>query len=126
MAVKWRFIDPVDSTEQQFEVNPNSGGNPTKERKMTARSTVVAGGRTIKFEGNVSPDKIQFSGLILNEVQLNLYMTWFEKLHQVQLIDDLGRSFYVMMDTFAPKRVRNGRNFWRHTFDATLTVVDWP
>lgn len=125
MAVGWSFIDPVDSSVVQFSINPNSGGTPTKARTITTRTTLVPGGKSIKYEGKVSPDVITFSGVLNTQAQLNMYTAWFDKLHQVQLIDDLGRSFYVMMTSFIPKRVRKARNPWRHTFDATLTVVDW-
>lgn len=122
---RWRFIDPVDSSEAIFRINPHDGGTPANERTITSVNTLVPGGRTINFEGDLLPDQITFSGVITDQYQLNLYTTWFDKLHQVVLIDDLGRSFFVMMSAFNPKRVRQGRNYWRHSFDATLIVVDW-
>lgn len=125
MAAHWRFVDPVDDTEAFFHINAHEGGTPSKERTITSRNTLAVGGKVVRFEGAKLPEYITFSGVINDEYQLDLYETWFAKLHQVQFFDDLGRSYYVMMTAFNPKRVRLGRNFWRHEFDATLTVVDW-
>lgn len=124
--MRWIFEDPVDSTTAIFNLNPLSGGTPKEERKLVSHNTVAAGGRTVLMEGSKAPRTITFSGNISDEEQYNIYVTWFNKRHQIQLTDDLGREYMIMITRFSPRRVRRGNRFWRHSFDVEATVVDWP
>lgn len=124
--VRWRFDDTTDSTFAVFEVNPNADGSPVRSRTLTAHNTLAVGGKDLIFEGSQDPLQITFSGLILSTTMLDMLTLWFGKRHQIQLTDDLGRVQFVMITKFTPKRVRASKNFWKHSYDCSATVVDWP
>lgn len=125
MTVRWRFDDPTDSSFATFEINPDAGGTPARSITLTTQNTLAPGGKNIVFEGAEDPLNINFSGTILTQTMLALLNTWFSKKHQVQLTDDLGRVYMVMITKFTPKRVRSS-NFWKHTYDCTAIVVNYP
>lgn len=125
MVVRWSFLDPTDSTTAVFEINPNAGGTPARSVTLTTQNTLAPGGKNIVYEGAEDPLQLQFSGTILTSTMLALMNTWFTKKHQVQLTDDLGRTYMILITKFDPKRVRSP-NFWKHTYDCTAIVVDWP
>lgn len=126
MVVKWEFYDPVTTVTTQFDVNPNEGGSPNLEKSITSHSTVASGGITILFEGNQPVQQITFSGVTRTEQQYIDLTTIFGKNHQVQLTDDLGRTFMIFIDSFEPQRASKKPAPWRHTYTVTATIVNWP
>lgn len=126
MVVKWTFLDPSDSSTAQFEINPSDGGSLPYERNITSESTVAPGGKTVLWEGARKTSESTFSGTILTESQYETMVEWFEKTHQVQITDDLGREFMIVIKRFEPRRVRARSHPWKHTYTVTYTLVDWP
>lgn len=123
---RWKFTDLTDSSSAVFITNPDSGGSPTLAKTFTPFPTVVAGGNVILFEGANKPTVIDFSGFLDDQSQLSMFETWANKLHQVQLTDDLGRNYMVVITSFTPQRIWRGRRFWRHTYSVKATIIDWP
>ncbi len=125
-VVKWRFDDPTDSTFAIFEINPDAGGSLPLQKTITSQSTLAPGGKTLLFEGSTVAPVLNFTGTILTQSMYNLYVLWFNKRHQVQLTDDLGRVMMIYVTQFTPVRVHHAGNFWFHTFTVNATIVDWP
>lgn len=125
MTVRWTFTDPVDSTVTQFDINPKSGGSLALTKNITSHPTVAVGGGIILFEGNQPVQEISFSGIIRTQQAFLDLVATFDKRHQIQLSDDLGRTFMIMITKFDPKRVRAVTAPWKHTYDVTATIVDW-
>lgn len=125
-VVRWIFTDLTDSTTATFEVNPNDGGTPSYEKNITQVSALAPGGKTLLFEGAKLTQNLEFSGIALTSTQLALIVTWFNKTHQIQLTDDLGRDMMIYITKFDAKRVRRASNPNYHTYTVTAVIVDWP
>ncbi len=125
MVVKWTFSDPVTLDEVTWEVNPREGGTPSYQKNITYKNTSAPDGKVVVFQGRNNPTPIEFSGVILNQAQYDMFVTWWEKDYQVDITDDLGREFSILIESFVPKRERARSHPWKHTYTVTATIVDW-
>jgi len=123
--VRWKFTDPVNLDEYEFEINPSAGGSPAIQKTFQYQNTSAPDGKTIIFEGRDQVQKIEFSGRLLSEAQYTAFETWANKRYQVQIEDDLGRSFYIIIESFTPTRVRRRSHPWTHDYSISATIVDW-
>lgn len=126
MAVtRWVFEDPVTLATYNFEVNPSDGGSPQYSKNISYSSTSAPGGKVIVFEGRDKPLTLEFSGVILTQAHYDAFVTWFQKRYQVNVTDDLGRQFSIIIESFSPKRERAVHSPWKHSYSVSATVVDW-
>jgi len=125
MRIAWEFYDPVEDETYEWEINPNDGGYPSRNKSIAYEATAAPNGQTLAFEGRESPATISFSGTILTESQFNTINTWYEKSNQIRLTDDLGREFWIYIRSFSPTRVRSINYPWRHTYSIEAIVLDW-
>lgn len=125
MSVKWTFVDSVTSETYTHEINPLSGAAPHYQKNITYASCTAPGGKTLIMEGVDKPIELNWSGTIITQEQYDAYVLWFQKRRQIQVTDDLGRTFMVYITGFSPTRVKSS-NFWKHTYELTATVLDWP
>lgn len=125
MTNRWNFYDPTDLTTAEFDVNPKEGGSLAVEKNITTYSTVVEGGTQLYMEGNEPVQEMSFSGTIRTQAQYDDMVTMFRKRHQIQLTDDLGRTFWIMISKFEPKRIRARATPWKHSYVVVATIVDW-
>lgn len=123
---RWTFYDPINLTTYTFEVNPDEGGSPTMAKTVTYQNTAAPDGKTLVFEGRDQPPMIRFSGKILTEDQYDAMMEWFSKRHQIEMTDDLERSYWVYITSFNPTRIRARSHPWKHSYEVEATIVDWP
>lgn len=123
--IPWVFIDPLDSSTYEWEINPNDDGSLQYEKTVNYKNTSAPDGKTIIFEGRDAPRSTSFSGVVLTEDQYNAMVTWFNKRHQIQIEDDLGRVFTIYITKFAPKRVRSRSHPWRHEYTCEYVILDW-
>jgi hypothetical protein len=122
--IPWIFTDPFTAETYSMEVNPNEFSE-THQKKISFEVAAAPGGKTLVFEGNADPVKYSVSGTLLTEAQYNAMMTWYEKRVQIQIQDDLGRTFTVYITSFSPTRKRSTTYPWRHTWNADFTEVNW-
>jgi hypothetical protein len=125
MATRWLIEDPAGADTYSFSINPAEGGSPVYEKNITEESTAAPNGKTLLFEGLDSPQKLEFSGTILEEAQYNAFVSWFQKRRQVKLTDDLGRVYWVYITSFKPKRERAVHYPCKHSYDMTCTILSW-
>jgi hypothetical protein len=123
---RWSFFDPNTNTTYSFEINPNAGGSPGRSRKLTYTPTASAQGKTLAFEGRADPQRCDFSGVVLTEAQYNAFDTWAQISNQVRITDDLGRQFWIVIESWLPKRERARHYPWKHSYEAKAVIVDWP
>lgn len=123
---KWTFFDPNGSTTATFLINPNEGGTPSRRRNIAYVNTAAPDGRTLMFEGRRDPNAIEFSGVILESAQIDMFNTWFEKGNQIRMTDDLGRSFWIVILEFTPKRIYKAQRPWKHTYSVRAVEVSYP
>lgn len=126
MVVRWRFEDPLSLEVHTFEINPSEGGSPSFSKQFQTQNTSAPDGKTLIFEGRDTVQRLEFEGTILSEDEYNTFAEWFDKRRQIKIIDDLGREFWVLIESFSPTRVRAASRPWKHTYKVTAIIVDWP
>lgn len=126
MVVRWNFLDTTTSTTYEFAINPSNGGNPVYKKNIAQQNTVAPGGKTLLFEGADSPQELSWDGTVLTQAQHEMFITWFQKRHQVQLTDDLGRSFMIYITEYTPTRQRSIHYPYKFSYNMKAIVVDWP
>lgn len=126
MVVKWQFYDPVTTESYTFEINPSQGGSPQLSKNFAYQSTAAPDGKVIAFEGRIPVQTIEFSGTILSQSQYDAIIEWFNKPYQIQVTDDLGRSFVIVIEQFSPTRERAFHYPYKHSYTVRATIVDWP
>jgi hypothetical protein len=125
-VVRWTFDDPVNLDSYTFDVNPNEGGSPALQKAFQYSNTSAPDGKTVVFEGRDQVQKIEFSGVILEESHYTAFETWWNHRNQILLTDDLGRQFYIVIESFSPTRKRSALHPWKHEYKISATVVDYP
>lgn len=125
MVVRWTFEDPVTLEEYEFDINPNAGGTPAYEKSFEYERTSAPDGKVIVFEGRDAPQKLEFSGVILEQAHYDAFVEWWQKRYQISVTDDLGRTFSIILEKFNPTRVRAYHYPWKHNYTVTATIVDW-
>lgn len=125
MVVKWQFYDPSLAETYVFAINPNEDGTPGYKKNFSYRATSAPNGNVVMFEGRADPRRGQFSGVLLDEAQLNALTLWYEKRSQITVTDDLGRTFSIVVESFEPKRRWSVSHPWRHDYSMSYVIVDW-
>jgi hypothetical protein len=124
-VVRWQIYDPITAVTDTFEFNPDSGGSPAYKKTETFANTCAPDGKTLIFEGQDEPQRLEWSGTILTEAHYNKYVEWWAKRRQLRVTDDLGRVYWVYINSFTPTRVRAATRPWKHTFDVSATILSW-
>jgi hypothetical protein len=122
---RWRFSDPLTLETYEFEINPKEGGSPQYKKHINYQNTSAPNGKTLVFEGRDEPQVMTFTGTILTQTQYDAMVTWFNKRHQIQITDDLQRTFTIYIMTFEPKRERAFHYPYKHSFVCNYIVLDW-
>lgn len=126
MAVqRWLFEDLTDLTQWEMDVNPREGGAPQYKKNLSYQNTAGSDGKVLAFEGRDEVQTSEFSGVILTEAEYYRFILWFEKRHQVQVTDDLNRTFVIYITGFSPTRKWSTTHPWRHDYTCTYTIINW-
>jgi hypothetical protein len=123
VRVPWVFIDPVNSDEYEFAVNPLDASVPSVEKTVTTKYTTD--GTPINVEGRPSAQTMDFSGTILYEEHFVKMNEWFEKSTQIALVDDLARTYWVVIVSFSPTRRYTPEYPWMHEYSCTANILSW-
>lgn len=123
--IPWVFTDPTDSTTYSFPINPKDDGSLQYEKQITYKNTSAPVGKTLIYEGQDQPKATSFSGTILSQTQYEAMVLWFTKRHQIQVVDDLGRTFMIYITAFKPSRKLSRTYPWRHDYTVEYTILDW-
>lgn len=126
MVVRWNFYDPILDESFEFPLNPNDGGLPSFEKNIQGEMTTATDGRKILFEGTSKASEISFSGSLLEKSDFDWFISWYNKKYQVLLTDDLDNETWVYLVSFIPKRKRSFQHDWAISYEARVSIVDWP
>lgn len=118
---KWFFHDPIASTTYTFEINPKSGGTPSRKKKIAYQATTAGG--TLVFEGTDEVKDVEIQGTLLTQAQLDAMNTWFDKRRYIEVTDDLARSFTIYITEFTATRSWRRSHPWRHDWTMRYLVV---
>jgi hypothetical protein len=124
-VVRWVFYDPATAESYTFAINPTSGGSPSYEKTFQYQNTAAPDGKVLVFEGRQAVKKLSFEGKILEQTHYDAFVTWFNKANQIRVTDDLGRTFYIIIEKFDPKRERAVHSPWKHSYTVDASIVDW-
>jgi hypothetical protein len=125
-VVRWVFEDPNTLDTYEFAINPSEGGSPSYNKTITLQATSAPDGKVVSFEGRDQPQTLEFSGVLFTEAEFNAFVEWWNKRYQIKVTDDLGRIFWIQINSFNPTRKRAMQHPWKHDYNITATVVDWP
>jgi hypothetical protein len=122
--VPWIFTDIATGDEYEFAVNPLDADIPDSPSKnITTKYT--ASGLPINTEGRRAVSEFSFSGTILYEEHFNKMNEWFDKSTQINLSDDLGRKYWIVLTNFSPTRRYKPEYPWMHEYSANAVVLSW-
>lgn len=126
VRIGWVLKDLSQDPDEVYnwQVNPNEFSLPY-QKTLSYSNTAAPDGRVLIYEGRDEVQKIQFSGVILEQDQYEDLVYWFNKRHQLQLIDDLGREMFVYITSFSTQRKRSVQYPWRHTYNGEMIILDW-
>jgi hypothetical protein len=124
-VVRWTLYDPIELVTYTFHINPFEGGSPQFRKKVNYQSTSAPDGLTLIFEGQDEVQEITWEGTILEQAHYDALYEWWAKRRQLLLTDDMGREFWVYLQTFEPKRVRAAHHPWKHTYSMKAVILDW-
>jgi hypothetical protein len=122
--IAWTFTDGIAPETYQVPINPNQGGSPQLQKTLT--TTTSSNGTEIVFEGRDRPRTFSIRGVILEESHLTAFENWYNKNYQVQVTDDLSRTYWIYITRFTAERAPSRNHNFRHKFTMEYTEVDWP
>ena len=122
MVVKWTFEDVELLETYTFEVNPVEGGSPNYDKSVVYENTSAEDGNVIMMEGRDQVQKINWEGVILTQDQFETFVEWYDKRKQINVTDDLGRQFSIVITSFRPTRLRATHFPWRHRYTLESTI----
>lgn len=123
--IPWKFVDPLALTEYEFAINPKAGGYPDRRKKLTTIRTTAPGaeGAVLVFEGGDEVPEVSVSNVLLTEAQLDAFNEWYDKRHQVKVIDDLGRAWWIVISGVKAERERSVSHPFRHQYTLSWVVL---
>lgn len=124
-VVRWTLYDPVELVTYTFGMNPVEGGSPEAKKRVNYMNTSAPDGLTIIYEGQDEVMLIPWSGTLLTQAEFDALWQWWDKRRQLLLTDDLGREYWIYIQTFVPKRVRAATAPWKHTYTVTAVILSW-
>ena len=92
-------------------------------KHVAVQNALAPGGKTLLYGNSDDVRQLDFSGVIETQTMYNLLNTWFDKADPIEITDDLGRTFTIVMTKYSPKRVRKSGNPWFHTYSVTGMIV---
>ena len=110
--------------EYRWQVNPAEFSIPY-QKTISYQSTAAPDGNAVIYEGRDPVQRMTYSGTVLTQEQYEDLVYWFSKRHQLELTDDLGRTFWVYIVSFSPSRKRSNTYPWKHTYNGEMAILDW-
>lgn len=125
MRTAWTLYDPIEDVTYAFPVNPyqDNGSNAVADRtsfqvKAGAYQDGLGGDHisNIVMDAGTEMERFDYTGRTYTQQELDALEVWARKNYPVELTDDLGRHWMVMIEAVQPQRVRNGKNQWKHEY----------
>lgn len=126
MVIRWTLYDPVINETYEMHINPNEGGTPGVNKTIGYEATSAPDGNLILFEGRDEAQKLEWSGVIIEEEHLNELVKWTKKRRQLLLRDDLEREFWIYITSFSPTRQKRVGRPWKHEYSMSAYILDYP
>lgn len=133
MRVAWTFTDPVTTEVYRWEVNPREDAGSHSINRTVGYATQAGMRRgtggddrmdTILFESNVQQETFSYTGYVYTAQHYAIMVDWCSRDYPLQLTDDLGRSWLVMVTQFTPSRVRSRQSRYKHAYTFSGIVLE--
>lgn len=123
---QWKLTDYSTGSpvEYEFPINPNAFSHPGKDIDVKNEQTVATTGSVVMFMGRPKVPDLSFSGSIRTEQTYNDMVTWMHKWNPLQLTDDQGNTWTIIIKKYAPTRLRKANNQWRFNYVVEASVVE--
>lgn len=125
VTVRWVFADSTESWT--VPINPDQMDSPHTTRDVQAANggvKVTAIRRPRLFERPSPAKEFSFGGVIRTKEHYDELLRWTKKNGPIQISDHLGRTFEVLITSFAPtdRRVTQGVP-WRARYTMTCLLL---
>ena len=133
MRVAWEFYDPNLDTTYILPVNPNAdnGSNTISKNVKYAVAAGMhqnsAGDDVISSIVNSTGSNLRpfsYTGNLYTLEQLTAFKLWFAKRYPIEIQDDLGRRFLVLIETFEINRVKSNAHRLKHSYSFAGTILE--
>lgn len=124
--MQWKLTDYSTGTAVDFvfPVNPNEFSHPGKEVNVKNEQTVATSGSVVMFMGRPGVRKMQFGGSIRTQAFYDDMQTWMAKWNPLELTDDQGNTWSIIVEKYTPRRLRKANNQWRFNYTVDASVVE--
>lgn len=122
-GARWVLIDTYEPEVYQFELNPEDTNVPQYVKDIKYQRTFYPAGLNLIYEANDNPLEVEWEGRLLTEAQYNELSRWFAKRRKLTVVDDLGRSYDILMTEFRAQRKRNPHYPWLHEYSISAHIV---
>jgi phytoene dehydrogenase-like protein len=121
--MSWTFTDLSNAEVFEFEVGPSQISLPAV-RKAFKYTVTDAQGRALAYEEVNDPQTLSLTGVTLTQAQFGDLEGWCSRNHKMRLEDDLGQTWDLIIQSFAPKRKRNVTHPWAHDYTIECLIVE--
>ena len=132
--IPWTLTDTQTLDVYALPVNPseeqNSPDTISKNVKYSTNSAVRRGGDSyakvdnIIFSSGGALVTAQYSGNVYNSTDIVALKLWAAKNHPLELQDDLGRKYDILMQGLQLERVRSQKSPLKHRYTLKFIVLD--
>lgn len=132
MVVHNKFTDPVNGQEYTWPLNHSEEEEAGRERAVESTQN-IAGTRTIQTQGELTPIRKTWRGVLLTDAQLTSMIDWQNRCetHTILLHDFAGGYYEGVIESFKYARKRVAANSrqpdkpwtWTYTIQFLVTRV---
>lgn len=105
-----------------FDINPNKFDPPGRNANISSELSTAPNGTTILFQGRDKVRRATFEGVVNSETFYNDLDTWKDKHYPMELADDQGNTWTILIEQWKWTRIRR-RNPWRFDYTAQVIVL---
>ena len=122
---KWKITDYSTGSASvwTFPVNPNEATHPGRKAALKQEMATAPTGGTILFQGRDSTREVSFSGIVNSETFYTELSAQLDKYNALEITDDQGSTWNVVIKSYQMKRVRRALNQWRYDYEVKAIIV---
>ena len=122
---KWKITDysTGSAVAWTFPVNPNTFNAPGRSSTLKQETATAPTGGTILFQGRDSTREISFGGVVNSETFHDELRAELDKYNALEITDDQGSTFNVVVKTYSMTRVKRALNQWRYDYEVKAIIV---
>ena len=124
--VPWVLTDLSTGSpvELSMDINPNTWREPGYNANISTSVTTAPNGQNIFFQGRKSPSEGSFQGSIRTSVQYDDLREWFTKPYPIQLTDDLGNVWTILVKSFELDRANKTNTQYSYKYTVNFIWIE--